>query len=143
MSGMWLQTRENPGYQVQILPTPISELPITVTVVPSHPISMTTYYCYNPLWQEFIKVSRKLENVLFWAYIPWPVRFIWHTSFLKSIFWSFFLFWLRHRQEAQEVTHSVCPSVTFLNSSLCRCGKYFVLFFFYELWIKSKDRIKN
>ena len=48
MSEMWLQTRENPGYQVQISPSPIPELPITVTVLPSHPISMTTYYCYNP-----------------------------------------------------------------------------------------------
>ena len=64
---MWLQTRENPGYQVQISPSPIPELPITVTVLPSHPISMTTYYCYNPFWREFIKVSRKLENVLSWT----------------------------------------------------------------------------
>ena len=34
-------------------------------------------------------------------------------------------FWLR--QEAQEVTLSVCPSVIKLNSTLCRSGNYFVL----------------
>ena len=43
----------------------------------------------------------------------------------------YYFFWLR--QEAQEVTHSfyhsVCPSVIFLNSSLCQSGKYFVLLF--------------
>ena len=52
----------------------------------------------------------------------------------SSLLWkvkSLLYFWLR--QEAKEVTLCVCVCVIFVNSPLCRSGKYFVLLLFIQL----------